>query len=102
MTHRGPFQPLPFCDYVILCNYRDKFWDLDLWLFSGQRGKGHVYRCNYWTAGFPSINCTLQRGSRVPLKGGLLQGVWYLKGAYTKDGERLFTKACSDRAMFLN
>ena len=31
------------------------------------------------------------------LQGGLIAAFEYLKGAYKKDGERLFTKACSDR-----
>ena len=31
------------------------------------------------------------------LRGDLIAAFQYLKGAYKKDGERLFTKACSDR-----
>jgi len=56
MTHRGPFQPLPFCDSVILFSL-------------GKRR----------------------------LQGNLIAAFQYLKRAYKKAGERLFSSACSDR-----
>jgi len=31
------------------------------------------------------------------LRGDLIAAFQYLKGAYRKDGERLFTRVCSDR-----
>jgi len=36
------------------------------------------------------------------LQGDLIAAFQYFKGAYKKDGERFFTRACSDRTRSLN
>jgi len=56
-----------------------------------------MYACSPEIQPYPGLLLRLFRLEKGRLRGDLLAGLQYLKWAYRKDGEGLFTRVCSDR-----